>query len=200
MFGAAASQSSVFGQPAVSAFGATPTVGGLGTLQQQQPQTQQAQPQQPQQLNPQLGYPTTGQGSRVVQFSPETIKQADQTQQFRHICSMAQYADKSSEELRFEDYVTNCKGQPGSQPYPSVHPSKIGGSTGVLPGQAGVQPAFFILRCMCDLIPQVEHVRSQCQYLTCLLFRFWGCAHITSVSNRLSNKHVCSCVAPGSMS
>lgn len=134
MFGAAASQSSVFGQqPAVSAFGATPAVGGLGALQRQ------PQPQQP---NPQLGYPTTGQGSRVLPFQPETIKQADQTQQFRHISAMSQYADKSTEELRFEDYAANCKGQPGGQPYPSVHPSKIG-ATGTLPGQVVAQPAFF---------------------------------------------------------
>jgi hypothetical protein len=121
VFGAA-SQASVFGQsPGVSAFGAQPSVGGLGGMQPASP---------PQRPNPQYGYPSTGQGSRVVPFQPEVVKQADQTQQFRHISAMSQYADKSPEELRFEDYMNNCKGQPGGQPYPTVHPSKMPGATG----------------------------------------------------------------------
>lgn len=78
-------------------------------------------------------YPTTSQGSQVVPFQPETVKQDDCILQFQHICSMPQNSDKCAEELRFEDYKVNRKGQSGNQPYPSVHPSKIGVSTGVFP-------------------------------------------------------------------
>lgn len=132
LFGAPAAQPSVFGQTAAAAaspFGAAaqpqqPSFGALGT-----PAPNAAQ----------LGYATDGRGTRVAPFRPEAVKTAgtattaESTQQFRSICAMPQYAGKSHEELRFEDYQAGCKGKPGTQLYPSIHPSKVPGAPPVRP-------------------------------------------------------------------
>lgn len=82
----------------------------------------------------------------MAPFQPENTKQADQAvQQFRTISAMPAYADKSPEELRLEDYSNNCKGAPGGQLYPTMHPSKAGG-TGVL-----------LLRHMQAVVAHVDH-------------------------------------------
>ena len=75
----------------------------------------------PQPLHPQLGYSTDGSGSRVVPFAP-TVQEpiggaAGSKQLFKSVCSMPQYAGKSQEELRLEDYVANVRGQVGAQPH-----------------------------------------------------------------------------------
>ena len=61
---------------------------------------------------------------------------------------MPQYAAKSHEELRFEDYQAGCKGKPGAQLYPSIHPSKV-------PGACHEKPRFFLhlsaLLALCDV-------------------------------------------------
>lgn len=113
-----------FSQP-TPAFGAAPAAPGFGAAQPQAAAVPNAMQQQPASPHPQLGYPTTGQGSRVAPFQPESAKQNDGTiQQFRSISGMPAYINKSHEELRLEDYSSNCKGTPGAQPYPIVHPSK----------------------------------------------------------------------------
>lgn len=128
--GAAGGGFGSFSQP-TSAFGAAPATPGFGAAATQ-PNAIQQPPAAP---HPQLGYPTNGQGSRVAPFQPENTKLQDQAvQQFRTISAMPAYADKSPEELRLEDYSNNCKGAPGAQPYPTVHPSKTA-PTGTLLAQ-----------------------------------------------------------------
>lgn len=78
----------------------------------------------------QVGYDTDGQGSRVAPYMPKhmTSKNAsnvEMTEQFRSISAMQQYAAKSHEELRFEDYRAGTKGKAGAQLFPSIAPSKV---------------------------------------------------------------------------
>lgn len=74
----------------------------------------------------------SGQGSRGEPFRPEAVGQAGVVQQFRHISAMRQYADKSPEELRMDDYSANCNGQSGGRPYPTVHPNQLVEAAGTL--------------------------------------------------------------------
>jgi hypothetical protein len=76
----------------------------------------------------QLGYQTDEHGIRDVQFRPQDTSGTSQSGlavQVRSICAMPESLDKSHEELRLEDPDANCKGRPGAQVHPSVHPSKV---------------------------------------------------------------------------
>lgn len=69
-------------------------------------------------------------------FTPESSKTGDQLQQFRTIVAQPEYAYKSPEELRYEDYGAGIKGKAGARLLGPSHPNNTPASGAAKPGMS----------------------------------------------------------------